>query len=182
MASGPGLAAAVREQVPREVALVRWTRPDDLGTSWARTAPWPWIVVGSGPPPPDLAAHCGRAPVVVAWLGAPADSLPTGAFPFAGWSALARWLGRLRQISAAGLRLTPYRGILTPDGARRSAPVAEGLLAAHPRGLPDSALLRREFGRLQRWGVACRPSSEGELLRLAIGTRRRGRDAEGGTR
>lgn len=182
ISSDPALAAAVRQRTPREVAIVRWATWDALDDVWARTDPWPWVVVGSGLPRPALQRHCRDATPVVAWLGGDPEGLPPGGMVLAGWPALARWLDRLHQVSAAGLRLSPYRGVLTPDGTRRSAPVAEALLAAHPRGLPDSALVRRTVGRLRGWGIPCHTRRDGELLRLAIGSRRKRRDTEGGNR
>ncbi|MGH7912120.1 MAG: hypothetical protein ACREOV_10385, partial [Candidatus Dormibacteraceae bacterium] len=159
-----------------------WTTWDDLDRVWGRAAPWPWIVVGGGEARPALTRRCSDAPAVVAWVGDGSEALPPGAMVMPGWPALTRWLDRLRQLSAGGLRLGPYRGVLTPDGAQRAAPVAEALLAAHPQGLPDSALVRRTVGRLRGWGVPCHTRRDGELLRLAIGSRRRRRVAQGGNR
>ena len=180
VAPTPGLAAAIREHTPREVALVRWTTGMELADAWARTKPWPWIVVGSGTPPAELAARCRDGAAVVAWVGCSAEELPAGGILLSGWPGLGRWVDRLPGLAPAGLRLSPYRGVRTPDGVDRSAPVAEALLAAHPAGIPDSALVRRTVGRLRRWGVACHSRRDGELLRLAIGSRRRKRGTEGG--
>ncbi len=178
----PRLAAAVREHVALEVGLVRWATWERLPEVWARAAPWPWIVVGTGELRSALEQQSRETAVVVAWIGNRSAPLPAGGIAFPGWAALATWLDRLRTVRAGGLRLSPYRGVLTPDGSRRLAPVAEALLAAHPRGVPETAVVRRGMGRLRRLGVPYHSTREGELLRLAIGSRRRTPDAEGGYR
>jgi len=173
--SEPRLAAAVREHVPREVAVVRWATWEGLQEVWERAVPWPWIVVGAGEPRSDLERRGQEAAVVVAWIGAPSPMLPRARILLPGWPALAAWLDRLQTISAGGMRLSPYRGVLTPDGSRRLAPVAEALLAAHPQGLLETAAVRRSVGRLRRWGVPYHSRTDGDLLRLALGSRRRTR-------
>ncbi|MBO0701363.1 MAG: hypothetical protein J2P38_00400 [Candidatus Dormibacteraeota bacterium] len=180
--SEPRLAAAVRQRVPRETALLRWATWERLPEVWERADPWPWIVVGAGEPRPDLDRRCRDTAVVVAWIGASSSSLPQGGIAFPGWPALAAWVDRLQTIEAAGLRLNPYRGVLLPDGSRRVSPVAEALLAAHPRGVPETALVRRSVGRLRRWGVPYHSRRDGELLRLALGSRPKTPDGEGGNR
>jgi hypothetical protein len=180
--SEPRLAAAVRERVPLEVALVRWATWEGLPEVWARAAPWPWIVVGTGAPRPELEERRRETAVVVVWIGGSPRLVPPGGITFPGWPELAAWIERLRTIRAAGFRLSPYRGVLTPDGSRRLAPVAEALLAAHPRGVPETAFVRRSMGRLRRLGVPYHSRREGELLRFAIGSRRKTPDAEGGNR
>lgn len=182
IASEPRLAAAVRERVPREVALVRWATWERLQEVWERAVPWPWIVVGTGEPRSDLEARSQDAAVVVAWMGSPSPMLPRAGIVLPGWPAMAAWLDRLQTVRAGGLRLSPYRGVLTPDGSRRLAPVAEALLAAHPEGLLETATVRRSMGRLRRWGVPFHSRRDGELLRLAIGSRRRTPEREGGNR
>jgi hypothetical protein len=180
--SEPRLAAAVREHVPLEVGLVRWATWERLQEVWARAVPWPWIVVGTGELKPELEERCHDAVAVVAWIGGPSPLLPCGGIALPGWAPLAAWLDRLASVRAGGLRLSPYRGVLTPDGSRRLAPVGEALLAAHPRGVPETALVRRGMGRLRRWGVPYHSRRDGELLRLALGSRRRTTDREGGNR
>lgn len=178
----PRLAAAVREHVPLEVGLVRWATWERLPEVWARAAPWPWIAVGTGELRSELEQQSGETAVVVAWIGNRSAVFASGGIGFRDWVALAGWLDRLRTVRAGGLRLSPYRGVLTPDGSRRLSPVAEALLAAHPQGLTDTPLVRRGMGGLRRWGVPYHRRREGELLRFAIGSRRRTPDAEGGYR
>ena len=180
--SEPRLAAAVRERVPRDTALVRWATWERLEEVWERTVPWPWIVVGTGEARSDLDQRCRETAVVVAWIGGSSPLPPGGGIAVDGWPALAAWLERLPRVQAGGLRLSPYRGVLTPDGSRRLEPVVEALLAAHPRGVPETALVRRSVGRLRRWGVPYHRRRDGELLRLAIGSRRRTPNGEGGNR
>lgn len=180
--SEPRLAAAVREHVPREVAVVRWATWARLHEVWARAVPWPWMVVGTGEVRAELAERCREAAVVVVWIGAAPPLLPPGGILLPGWPALAARLDRLRTVRAGGLRLSPYRGVLIPDGSRRLAPIAEALLAAHPWGVSETAQVRRGMGRLRRWGVPYHTRRDGELLRLAIGPRRKTPDREGGNR
>lgn len=178
----PRLAAAARERVPLEVALVRWATRESLPEAWGRARPWPWVVLGTGEPAPELERHCRETATVVAWAGPSAHALPPGSIAFAGWPALAAWLERLQTIRAAGLRLSPYRGVVIPDGSRRLEPVAEALLASHPHGVLETALVRRSVGRLRRWGVGYHTRRDGELLRLAVGSRHRSANGEGGSR
>lgn len=161
---------------------MRWATWERLQEVWERAVPWPWIVVGAGEPRSNLDQRTQEAAVVVAWMGSRSPMLPRAAIVFPGWPAMAAWLDRLQTIRAGGLRLSPYRGVLAPDGSRRLAPVAEALLAAHPEGVLETATVRRTVGRLRRWGVPCHRRSDGELLRLAIGSRRRTPEREGGNR
>lgn len=177
----PRLAAAVRERIPLEVALVRWAGGEDLPAVWDRARPWPWIVIGTGEAHPELESRCRQTATVVAWIR-PRGDTPPGTIPFGGWAALAAWLERLRTVRAGGLRLSAYRGVVLPDGSRRLAPVAEALLASHPWGVPETALVRRSMGRLRRWGVSHHTRRDGELLRLAVGSRHRSANGEGGSR
>lgn len=176
------MAAAVRERVPREVALVRWATWERLPEVWERAVPWPWIVVGAGEPRSDLNRRIQDAAVVVAWIGTPSPMLPPAGIVLPGWSALAAWLDRLATMCAGGLRLGPYRGVLTSDGSRHLSPVAEALLAAHPEGVLETARIRRSVGRLRGWGVPYHSRREGELLRLAIESRPCTPQREGGNR
>lgn len=166
IADGPQLSAAVRERTPRDLAIVRWTRPNELADVWPRCRPWPWIVLGAGAVPPPLSELCLGRPVVVGWLGGEASTLPEGWRRFPSWPDLARWLQRLPRVRIGGLGLAPFRGVRTEAGDQLGAPVLEALLAAHPWGLAPSPMVRGAVAQLSRRGLPCTLRRRGKLLRL----------------
>jgi hypothetical protein len=166
LAERPQLPAAVRERVPSELALVRWTDQERLPRTWDRCHPWPWIVIGSGSVPSPLPGLLAERPVVVAWLRDPGPTPGPDWIRLEGWKELTGWLGRLRQVRVGGLRLAPYRGVATTDSQVLRAPALEALLAAHPRGLAPSPAVRGARTVLNRRSLPCQVRKRGDLLRL----------------
>ena len=180
IADGPQLSAAVRERTPRDLAIVRWTRPHDLADVWLRCRPWPWIVLGAGAVPQPLPELCLGRPVVVAWLGGETNHLPDGWRRFPSWPDLARWLQRLPRVRIGGLGLAPFRGVRTGAGDLLGAPVLEALLAAHPWGLTPSPMVRGAVAQLSRRGLPCTLRRRGKLLRLVTPGEQFGRGSKEG--
>lgn len=172
IAERPQLAAAVREQVPSRLSLVRWLSPSSLEAEWARIRPWPWVVVGTGPVPEALLREGRLRPLVVSWLGT-AGELAPGWSRHPGWASLSAWLHRLGRRRVLGLRLAPYRGVRLPGGAELvPAEALESLIAAHPLGLAPDPALGRAVALLASHRFACRLATRGGLVRLAAGVRR----------
>lgn len=195
VADNPHLAAAVRERIGRETALIRWATPPGLAGAWRRCRPWPWVVIGSGGVPEELPLLVGTRPVVLAWLqeasperrteekGAfhSADEagpsarfppgagrpLPDGCRRLVGWPDLVAWLRRLAVARVGPLGLAPYRGVrLSCGNTLVRSPAVEALLAAHPRGLAACPSVRGVRDFLVRHSVPCTIRQHGNLLRL----------------
>ena len=158
VAEQPQLWAAIRDRLNGELALVRHARPDTVAEVWARADPWPWLVVGAAPAMPErLPGLLTGKPIPVLWLGRPAGPLPPMTVVHPAWRDLAGELDRLGSASAFCLALAPRRGLLGgPAGYVGQAPELEGLLAAHPRGLPRFATLRRARRAIDHHALACR--------------------------
>lgn len=170
VAQGPHLSAAVRERVPREVALVRWADTERLADAWERCRPWPWIVIGAGQPPDTLSSLLADRPVVTAWLRRPGVELPPRWIALEGWEGLTGWLRRLCRVRVGGLGLAPHRGVRAgPSGTPVPAPSLEALLAAHPRGVAMCATMRGARSTLRRLEVPCTLQVSGGEIRLAGG-------------
>jgi hypothetical protein len=172
VAQGPHLSAAVRDRVPREVALVRWAQAGGVAAAWERCRPWPWVVIGSGPPAAEVSARIAGRPVVVAWLRDPEAAgrspLPPHWIALDGWTDLVAWLRHLANASVDGLTLAPHRGVSGGDGERPvPAPGLEALLAAHPHAIADCATMRGARSALRRLSVPCTLQASGGGIRLA---------------
>ncbi|HVC40431.1 MAG TPA: hypothetical protein VND54_00475 [Candidatus Saccharimonadales bacterium] len=137
------LAVAVRDAVPRGMAVVRDARSDDAAEIARACLPWPWMVVGSDVSvTPGLAAVLRERPVLTLWLGAAPDGLPGHARHFDRPAAL---LGAVRHACAAnvgGMRLAPGSGVELSDGTLLRGATLESLVAAYPGGF---ALPARTF-------------------------------------
>jgi hypothetical protein len=137
------LAVAVRDAVPRGMAVVRDARPDDAGEIAAACLPWPWMVVGCAVSlTPALLGIFRHRPVLVSWLGIEPDSLPAHARCFDRPSALLASIVMACTANVGGMRLAPGCGVELDDGTLLSGAALESLVAAYPRGF---ALPRRAF-------------------------------------
>lgn len=173
VARGPHLPAAVRERIPRDVALVRWADPERLTDAWARCRPWPWVVIGAGEPPVTLPGLVGDSPVVVTWLcpaGENGDDGASPGIPLSGWEGLTGWVRRLTKVRVGNLALAPTRGVRAGTrGASVPAPQLEALLAAYPRGLANCATMRGARIALRRMeNVTCTTQVSGGEVRLVV--------------
>lgn len=171
------LAVAVRDAVPRGMAVVRDARSNDAGEIAAACLPWPWMVIGSAVPvTPALALVLGHRPVLVSWLGAAPDGLPAHAQRFDRPAALLASIVTACAANVGGMRLAPGSGVELGDGTLLRSAALESLVAAYPRGfaLPartfraaSSALARHATG----W-VAQRDRDAGiTLVSDAVGPR-----------
>jgi hypothetical protein len=137
------LAVAVRDAVPRGMAVVRDARAEDAGDIAAACLPWPWMVIGNAVSvAPALATILRERPVLTFWLGAAPAGLPEHARRFDRPAAL---LGAVRLAFAAnvgGMRLAPGSGVELGDGTLLRGATLESLIAAHPGGF---ALPARNF-------------------------------------
>lgn len=151
----PHLWGAVQERLHPELGLVRHARPAELAEVWLRADPWPWIIVGATTAaPPGLAELAANKPIPIWWLGS-AEGLPDCTVGLADWQELAAQLDRLRR-PVVGLRFAPRRGVR--DESRhytRDTADLEGLMAAHPRGLPRFETLRRLRNLITRYDLPC---------------------------
>lgn len=137
------LAVAVREAVPRGMAVVRDARSEDAGEIAAACLPWPWMVVGSAVSvTPALASVLRDRPVLTYWLGAPPDALPAHARCFDRPGALLDSVRRACAANVGGMRLAPGSGVELGDGTLLRGATLESLVAAYPDGF---ALPARTF-------------------------------------
>jgi hypothetical protein len=137
------LAVAVRDAVPRGMAVVRDARPDDAGEIAAACLPWPWMVVGSAVSlTPALVSILRNRPVLVSWLGAAPDGLPTHARCFDRPAALLAGIVTACTANVGGMRLAPGSGVELEDGTLLRGAALESLVAAYPNGF---ALPTRTF-------------------------------------
>lgn len=169
VAERPQLWGAIRDRVHPSLALVRNARPDRLREVWARADPWPWLVVGAAPRvPEELDELLAGSPVAVRWLREPEGVLPAACVVHPTWASLARSLDAIAGATAGcGLRFAPRRGVRTAGGCHLDGvPELEGLMAAHPRGLPPFPGLLRMRRALARHRLPCRLSEGGGLVRL----------------
>jgi hypothetical protein len=160
------LAVAIRDAVPRGMAVIRDARADDAAEIAAACLPWPWMVVGSAVPvTPALAEVLGRRPVLVSWLGPPPDGLPAHAQRFDRPSELLASIVAVCAAHVGGMHLALGSGVELGDGTLLRGAALESLVAAYPHGF---ALPTRTF----------RAASEA-LVRHAIGWQAQ-RDSEAG--
>jgi hypothetical protein len=131
------LAVAVRDAVPRGMAVVRDARADDAAEIAAACLPWPWMVVGSAVSvTPALAVALRNHPILVSWLGAAPDCLPAHARRFDRPAALLESIVAACSAHVGGMRLAPGTGIELDDGTLLRGAALESLIAAYPRGFP----------------------------------------------
>jgi len=137
------LAVAVRDVVPRGMAVVRDARPEDAGDIAAACLPWPWMVIGSAVAlPPALAAVLRERPVLTYWLGAAPAGLPEHARRFDRPAALLDAIGGAFIANVGGMHLAPGSGVELRDGTLLRGATLESLVAAYPGGF---ALPARNF-------------------------------------
>jgi hypothetical protein len=168
VAEQPQLWAAIRDRLDPALALVRSARPADLGEVWERADPWPWLVVGAAREVPEALPEllAGR-PIPVLWLRRPEGPLPPASHVHPTWSSLAARLDGLAGACVFGLRFAPRRGIRTQDHDRiAQAPELEGLMAAHPGGLPRFEDVRRARRAIARYELPCRLAADARTVRL----------------
>jgi hypothetical protein len=169
VAEQPQLWAAIRDRLDPAVALVRNARPAQLEEVWSRADPWPWLVVGAAREVPEpLAELVAGRPIPVLWLREPAGSLPAGSVVHLSWNRLAGDLDTLSTAPVFGLRFAPRRGVQA-NGCCVQAPELEGLMAAHPRGLPAFDGVQRVRRAIDRHGLPCRVDVVGDTVRLREG-------------
>jgi hypothetical protein len=137
------LAVAIRDAVPRGMAVIRDARPDDAGEIAVACLPWPWMVVGSAVTlTPALAHVIGHRPVLVSWLGVAPDGLPAHARHFDRPAALLAGIVAACAANVGGMHLAPGSGVELDDGTLLRGAALESLVAAYPRGF---ALPARTF-------------------------------------
>jgi hypothetical protein len=137
------LAVAVRDAVPRGMAVVRDARPDDAAEIAQACLPWPWMVVGSAVSlTPALAEILRHRPVLVSWLGAAPDGLPAHTRCFDRPAALLAGVVAACAAKVGGMRLAPGSGVELDDGTLLRGAALESLIGAYPNGF---ALPARTF-------------------------------------
>ena len=167
VAEQPQLWAAIRDRLDPALALVRNARPAQLDEVWARADPWPWLVVGAAREvPPGLLHLVAGLPIPVLWLRSPDGTLPRSAVVHPSWNRLAGELDALSTVPVFGLQFAPRRGVCTNGGRVVQAPELEGLMAAHPRGLPGFAGVQRAQRAIERHSLPCALRVEDDLVRL----------------
>jgi hypothetical protein len=167
VAEQPQLWAAIRDRLDPSLALVRNARPARLPEVWSRADPWPWLVVGAAREVPErLCALVADHPIPVLWLHQPEGVLPPGSVVHPSWNRLAGELDALSTAPVFGLRFAARRGVRADGGPVLQAPELEGLMAAHPRGLPVFEGVQRVQRTIDRHALACQVQLTGETVRL----------------
>jgi hypothetical protein len=167
VAEQPEFWAAIRDRLDPSLALVRNARPTQLEEVWSRADPWPWLVVGAAREVPEtLGALIGDRPIPVLWLREPEGTLPASAVVHPSWNRLAGELDALSTTPVFGLSFAPRRGVRANGGAVVQAPELEGLMAAHPRGLPPFGGVQRVQRMIERHALPCLVHVTGDVVRL----------------
>lgn len=167
VAEQPQFWAAIRDRLDPSLALVRNARPVQLEEVWTRADPWPWLVVGAAAEVPErLSALVGDRPIPVLWLRQPDGDLPRSGVVHPSWNRLAGELDALSTTPVFGLRFAPRRGVQANGGPIVQAPELEGLMAAHPRGLPAFGGVLRVQRVIERHALPCRLQVEADTVRL----------------
>jgi len=156
VAEQPQFWAAIRDRLDPALALVRNARPAQLEEVWSRADPWPWLVVGAATEVPDrLRELVADRPIPVLWLRRPEGDLPLSAVVHPSWNRLAGELDALSTTPVFGLSFAPRRGVRANGGMVLQAPELEGLMAAHPRGLPPFGGVQRVQRAIERHALPC---------------------------
>jgi hypothetical protein len=129
------LAVAVRDTVPRGMAVIRDARPDDAAEIASACLPWPWMVVGAcGGITTGLGTILRERPVLTLWLGAPPPGLPRHARCFDRPSALLAAVVEACGATVGGMRLALGSGVELDGGRLLRGASLEALVGAYPRG------------------------------------------------
>ena len=167
VAEQPQFWAAIRDRLDPSLALVRNARPAQLEEVWSRADPWPWLVVGAAREVPEtLGALVADRPIPVLWLRRPEGPLPPHAVVHPSWNRLAGELDALSTTPVLGLSFAPRRGVRANGGPVVQAPELEGLMAAHPRGLPRFDGVPRLQRTIERHALPCLVQVTDEVVRL----------------
>ena len=163
------LAVAVRERVPRGMAVVRDAREADADDIATACLPWPWMVVGSAVTVPSgLASIIRDRPVLTLWLGAPPAGLPGHARMFDRPAALLDAVALACCARVGELRLAPGNGVELRDGIMLRGATLEALVAAYPASIAVPARTSRSIAaalaRHDAGWTARRDSSERTTL------------------
>ncbi len=158
------LAVAVRDAVPRGIAVVRDARPDDVSEVAAACLPWPWMVVGATRSMTPGLAHVLRTrPVLTLWLGAAPAGLPEHASAFDRPAALLDAIGAACSARVGGMRLAPGSGVELRDGTLMRGATLDALLGAYPGGFALPArTFRTVASALARHHAAWTPQRNGD--------------------
>jgi hypothetical protein len=130
-------AVALRDQLPRAMAVVLDARPAEAAAAVAICRPHPWAVVW---------ASAGEMPVALAAVRIPTIALARAScsapLSVERWSTFTALLARLRQLLAAevgGMRLAPGMGVEMPDGSITRSALLQALVSMHPAGVAAPA-------------------------------------------
>ena len=139
-------AVALRDALPRAMAVVLDARPAEAAAAVAVCRPCPWALVWSagGEMPGGLA---GSPTIALVRDERRAASAPDR------WASYGVLLPRLRAMLTAevgGMRLAPGAGVELPDGSVSRSPWLQALVSTHPGGLPASATELRATRSLLR--------------------------------
>jgi hypothetical protein len=167
VAEQPQFWAAIRDRLDPALALVRNARPAQLEEVWSRADPWPWLVVGAAREVPGtLCELVADRPIPVLWLRRPDGPLPPCAVVHQSWNDLAGELDALGAGPVSGLEFAPRRGVRANGGPVVQAPELEGLMAAHPRGLPPFGGVQRLQRAIDRHRLPCLVEVTADVVRL----------------
>ena len=115
--------------------------------------------------PESLAALVAHLPIPVHWLRQPEGPLPASAVVHPSWNRLAGELDALSTTPVFGLSFAPRRGVRA-NGTVVQAPALEGLMAAHPRGLPPFDGVQRLQRTIERHALPCLVQMTDSVVRL----------------
>ena len=165
------LAAALRQEVPREMLVVKDARPGESEVVIGSCSPFPWMIAGDGHSGTEAAlAAARRRPVILAWLGPAPPGAPAHTRAFVRFTGLAEFVNRALRQTVGSMRLGRGTGVDLDSGAAIRAAGLEALVSLHPVGfdLPPAAF-RSASRALSRRSIAWRPKRDREAgcVRLA---------------
>jgi len=153
------LAEALRDVVPREMAMVRDARPEEAVAVIGFSAPFPWMIVtDAAVDAPPAVAVARRHPVILASRGPVPAGAPGHARGFAVFAALADFVSGALRGTVGGMRLGRGAGVDLVSGEAVRAAALEALVALHPFGFDlPLARFRSAAHALERRGIPWRP-------------------------